>query len=133
MRPRVRKPGSLGIVPGTGTLAFYAPGDPNGRGEFETCPRRRVATVASWPGWLLGFLGAIALSRISRPPLVLADEPTGNLDTKSAEEVFELLREINREDRTAFLIVTHDPRMAERCDRIVELVDDRIVSDKKRG
>jgi lipoprotein-releasing system ATP-binding protein len=75
---------------------------------------------------------AIARSLISRPTLVLADEPTGNLDTRSADEVFGLLREINREDRTAFLIVTHDPRMAERCDRIVELVDGRIISDKRR-
>jgi lipoprotein-releasing system ATP-binding protein len=76
---------------------------------------------------------AIARSLISRPPLVLADEPTGNLDTKSADEVFELLREINKQDGTAFLIVTHDPRMADRCDRIVELVDGRIVSDRKKG
>jgi lipoprotein-releasing system ATP-binding protein len=76
---------------------------------------------------------AIARSLIARPPLILADEPTGNLDTKSADEVFELLREINSEDGTAFLIVTHDPRMADRCDRIVELVDGRIVSDRKKG
>ncbi len=75
---------------------------------------------------------AIARALIARPRLVLADEPTGNLDTKSADEVFHLLREINREDQTAFLIVTHDPRMAERCDRIVELVDGRIVSDRRR-
>lgn len=76
---------------------------------------------------------AIARSLIGRPPLILADEPTGNLDTTSADEVFGLLREINREDGTAFLIVTHDPRMADRCDRVVELVDGRIVSDRKRG
>jgi lipoprotein-releasing system ATP-binding protein len=75
---------------------------------------------------------AIARALIARPRLVLADEPTGNLDTKSADEVFGLLREINREDRTAFLIVTHDPRMAQRCDRIVELVDGRIVSDRRQ-
>ncbi len=75
---------------------------------------------------------AIARALIARPRLVLADEPTGNLDTKSADEVFGLLREINREDRTAFLIVTHDPRMAERCDRIVELVDGRVVSDRRQ-
>ncbi|MHB8077710.1 MAG: ABC transporter ATP-binding protein [Candidatus Krumholzibacteriia bacterium] len=72
---------------------------------------------------------AIARALAMDPPLVLADEPTGNLDTASADEVFALLREINRERGTAFLVVTHDRRMADRCDRIVELVDGRIVAD----
>jgi lipoprotein-releasing system ATP-binding protein len=71
---------------------------------------------------------AIARALVMQPPLVLADEPTGNLDTASADQIFELLREINREEGTAFLIVTHDPRMAARCDRIVELVDGRILN-----
>jgi lipoprotein-releasing system ATP-binding protein len=60
---------------------------------------------------------------------VLADEPTGNLDTKSADSVFALLREVNVASQTTFLIVTHDPRLAARCDRIIELVDGTIVSD----
>jgi lipoprotein-releasing system ATP-binding protein len=72
---------------------------------------------------------AIARALAMDPQLVLADEPTGNLDTGSADEVFALLREINRERGTAFLVVTHDRRMADRCDRIVELVDGRIVAD----
>jgi len=72
---------------------------------------------------------AIARALAMDPPLVLADEPTGNLDTGSADGVFALLREINRERGTAFLVVTHDRRMADRCDRIVELVDGRIVAD----
>lgn len=72
---------------------------------------------------------AVARALMAAPPLVLADEPTGNLDTHSADEVFALLRAINREEGTTFLIVTHDRRMAERCDRIVELVDGRIVMD----
>jgi lipoprotein-releasing system ATP-binding protein len=72
---------------------------------------------------------AIARALAMDPPLVLADEPTGNLDTGSADAVFALLREINRERGTAFLVVTHDRRMADRCDRIVELVDGRIVAD----
>jgi lipoprotein-releasing system ATP-binding protein len=71
---------------------------------------------------------ARALARSSR--LVLADEPTGNLDTKSADEVFALLREFNKERGTTFLIVTHDPRLAARCDRIIELVDGNIASDR---
>ena len=72
---------------------------------------------------------AIARALCLGPRLILADEPTGNLDTASSDQVFELLRRINREEHTAFLVVTHDPRMAARCDRIVELVDGRIVRE----
>jgi lipoprotein-releasing system ATP-binding protein len=72
---------------------------------------------------------AIARALAMKPALVLADEPTGNLDTKSADSVFAALRNINRTIETTFLIVTHDPRLAQRCDRIIELVDGRIVSD----
>ncbi len=72
---------------------------------------------------------AIARALIRRPPLLLADEPTGNLDTKSSADVFSLLRMIHAERGTAFVIVTHDPRLAERCDRVVTLVDGRIASD----
>jgi lipoprotein-releasing system ATP-binding protein len=73
---------------------------------------------------------AIARSLAMKPALVLADEPTGNLDTKSADSVFDVLRDINEASDTTFLIVTHDPRLAQRCDRIIELVDGRIVSDR---
>ena len=72
---------------------------------------------------------AIARALALDPPLVLADEPTGNLDTKTADQIFEVLREFNRELGVAFLIVTHDPRLAARCDRTLTLVDGRIVSD----
>ncbi len=72
---------------------------------------------------------AIARALMGAPPLVLADEPTGNLDTRSADEVFALLRGINRDEGTTFLVVTHDPRLARRCDRVVEIVDGRIVAD----
>ncbi|MBE7451320.1 MAG: ABC transporter ATP-binding protein [Kofleriaceae bacterium] len=73
---------------------------------------------------------AIARALAHRPPLVLADEPTGNLDTASSAEVFALMRRFNRELGTTFIVVTHDPRIADQCDRIVELVDGRIVSDR---
>jgi lipoprotein-releasing system ATP-binding protein len=73
---------------------------------------------------------AIARALAMAPALVLADEPTGNLDTHTADDVFDLLREVNEASHTTFLIVTHDPRLARRCDRIVQLVDGRIVSDK---
>jgi lipoprotein-releasing system ATP-binding protein len=73
---------------------------------------------------------AIARALLTRPPLVLADEPTGNLDTHSADDVFALLRQFNREFGCAVLVVTHDPRLAQRCDRILNLVDGQIVADQ---
>lgn len=74
---------------------------------------------------------AIARALAMSPPLVLADEPTGNLDTETGDQVFALLRRFNQEDGTAFLIVTHDPRIAERCDRVIDLVDGRVRSDRR--
>ena len=74
---------------------------------------------------------AIARALVHQPPLVLADEPTGNLDTQSSQEVFALLRRIHAEQGTAFMIVTHDPRLAARCDRVVEIVDGQIASDRR--
>ncbi len=73
---------------------------------------------------------AIARALSLASPLVLADEPTGNLDTHAADEIFALMRRFNRERGTAFLVVTHDPRLARRCDRIIELVDGTIASDR---
>jgi lipoprotein-releasing system ATP-binding protein len=73
---------------------------------------------------------AIARALSLAPALVLADEPTGNLDTHSADEIFALMRWFNAERGVAFLIVTHDPRLARRCDRIVELVDGAIAGDR---
>ena len=73
---------------------------------------------------------AIARALALEPALVLADEPTGNLDTASSDEVFALLRRIHAQAGTSFLVVTHDPRLAARCDRLVELVDGRIARDE---
>ena len=72
---------------------------------------------------------AIARAIVGRPPLVLADEPTGNLDTKTSGSVFELLRRLNEELNMGFLIVSHDMRVAQRSDRIVEVIDGRIAYD----
>jgi lipoprotein-releasing system ATP-binding protein len=74
---------------------------------------------------------AVARALVMNPALVLADEPTGNLDTRTGEQVFRLLRRFNEIRGMAFLIVTHDPRIARRCDRIVHLVDGKIRSDRK--
>jgi lipoprotein-releasing system ATP-binding protein len=73
---------------------------------------------------------AIARSLVLQPPLVLADEPTGNLDTASSDEVFTHLRRMHRERGTSFVIVTHDPRLGTRCDRLVELIDGKIARDE---
>ncbi len=69
---------------------------------------------------------AVARALVHRPALVLADEPTGNLDTESSIEVLALVRRFNRELGTAFLLVTHDPRIADQCDRKLEIVDGRM-------
>jgi len=73
---------------------------------------------------------AIARALVMNPPLVLADEPTGNLDTASSDDVFVLLRRMHAEHGTSFVVVTHDPRLGARCDRLVELVDGRISRDE---
>ena len=73
---------------------------------------------------------AVARALVLDPPLVLADEPTGNLDSASSDEVFAQLRRIHAEHGTSFVVVTHDPRLAARCDRLVELVDGVIARDE---
>ena len=75
---------------------------------------------------------AIARALVTRPALLLADEPTGNLDTKTAADVFALLRRFNEQFGCAVLVVTHDPRLAETCDRTINLVDGRIAGDAPR-
>lgn len=74
---------------------------------------------------------AILRALANDPVLVLADEPTGNLDSKSGEIVFNLMRELNLTTQKAFLMVTHDNYFAERADRLIRLVDGRIVEDTR--
>lgn len=72
---------------------------------------------------------AIARSLINNPSLVLADEPTGNLDTESTDQVYELLRTINKDMGTTFIVVTHDRHLASKSDRVIEMIDGNIDKD----
>ncbi|WP_269513689.1 ABC transporter ATP-binding protein [Brevundimonas subvibrioides] len=72
---------------------------------------------------------AIARALMNRPDLIIADEPTGNLDRTSADQVLDLMREVNRLDGATFLICTHDERIAARCSRRLTLEDGRLLSN----
>ncbi|MGD8320688.1 MAG: ABC transporter ATP-binding protein [Gemmatimonadota bacterium] len=76
---------------------------------------------------------AVARSLVMDPPLILADEPTGNLDTEAGTQVLRLMRSFNERRGAAFLIVTHDEHIAARCDRVVHMVDGRVDSDTRNG
>lgn len=75
---------------------------------------------------------AIARALINNPKIILADEPTGNLDSDTTEQVYELLRTINQTYKTTFIIITHDRHIAEKADRIIEIKDGRINLDIKK-
>jgi lipoprotein-releasing system ATP-binding protein len=72
---------------------------------------------------------AIARALMNRPKMILADEPTGNLDSDTTQQIYELMREINRKFGTTFLIITHDQHIAEKTDRIIEIKDGRVILD----
>jgi lipoprotein-releasing system ATP-binding protein len=76
---------------------------------------------------------AVARALANDPPVILADEPTGSLDSKSSEQVFQILRDLVDRDGRTVIAVTHAMELADRMDRRVHLVDGRIVSDAKQG
>ena len=94
-----------------------------------------TSKMASFPRQLSGGEQqrvAIARALANHPRIVLADEPTGNLDTKNSQRAFELLRSIVRQRQMALLLVTHNPAIAEACDWIHEMKDGRIIASQPR-
>lgn len=75
---------------------------------------------------------AIARALINKPKIILADEPTGNLDSDTAEQIYALMRDINQKYGTTFIIITHDQNIAQKTDRIVEIKDGKIQADLRR-
>jgi len=75
---------------------------------------------------------AVARAFANRPPVLLADEPTGNLDTVTGRQVVELIIRLNRDHGSTLVLVTHDPILASHADRVVTLMDGRIASDELR-
>jgi len=73
---------------------------------------------------------ALARAFVTRPPILMADEPTGNLDSANGQHVLDLLIQLNREEKTTLLLVTHDRRLAEYADRIITMQDGRVLSDE---
>lgn len=73
---------------------------------------------------------ALARAFITEPPILMADEPTGNLDSANGQHVLDLLIQLNREEKTTLLLVTHDRRLAEYADRIITLHDGQVLSDE---
>ncbi|MGC8536564.1 MAG: ABC transporter ATP-binding protein [Rhizomicrobium sp.] len=110
-----------------------------GRRDAFTCARRELAAVGlaaratHYPGQLSGGeQQRIALARAiaPRPTVLFADEPTGNLDAATGEIVTDLLFDLHQQTRTTLFLVTHDERLAERCQRILRLTDGAIVADE---
>ena len=74
---------------------------------------------------------AIARALVTNPKIVFADEPTANLDTKTAHMIIELMKKIQREHQTTFVFATHDEKIVSNVDRLITLVDGEIVADQR--
>ena len=72
---------------------------------------------------------AIARALVTRPKIVLADEPTANLDSVTGTQIIDLMKEINQQDQTTFIFSTHDPKVMSHADRVIELVDGRLTQN----
>ncbi|MCK4517549.1 ATP-binding cassette domain-containing protein, partial [Candidatus Babeliales bacterium] len=73
---------------------------------------------------------AIARSLINNPSIILADEPTGNLDSKTGDSIINLFKHLNEQDNVTIIMVTHEPEVAQQTKRIITLIDGKIISDK---
>jgi len=106
------------------------------RTQLEIAPRlgidhllnKRIAEISGGQAQRV----AVARAMVHQPELLLADEPTGNLDTKSSKDVMGLLRQLNQEELATILLVTHDPLAASYCQRIVFIKDGELVHDIQR-
>ena len=111
-----------------------AAGFPNANIEARAAELLDSVGLSAFANQLSGSLSggqqqrvAVARALAMNPALLLADEPTGNLDSKSADAVFELLRRVSREQGTTVLFVTHNPELATRCDKTIQVVDGRVI------
>jgi len=76
---------------------------------------------------------AIARALVTKPQIVLADEPTANLDSATGESIIELMKRINRAEHTTFIFSTHDPKIVTIADHVIHLTDGRVASEERRN
>lgn len=113
--------------------------DPRTRRESAAKLLQRVGLghrLDHFPGQMSGGQqqrAGIARAFVANPKIIFADEPTGNLDTKTTAEIMAMVTEFARRYRQTIVLVTHDPEMAKYADRIVTLIDGKIISDRKGG
>ena len=115
-------------------LELAGEGDAFRRAGAELAAVGLAARTGHYPAQLSGGEQqrvAIARALVGRPALLFADEPTGNLDTATGSQIMDLLFERQRASGATMVVITHDPALARRCARVVELADGRIVADRR--